>query len=129
MKQKIQSLLLPFYFGSINSEQRTVVERELLVDTEFLIDYLDLKREIEFAEPIPNGPSVALWSSLQRKMQMQTSRKYVWTFGIGIAAVAAALIFVFIFRPTAEIESYPRTTGLKILFDANSELPASSNVL
>ena len=46
MTSKIQRLLLPFYFGAIKEDERLLVEKELLTDSEILVDYLDLKRTL-----------------------------------------------------------------------------------
>jgi hypothetical protein len=123
---KTKGLLLPFYFGSLNDQERIEVERALLTDLETLTDYLDLKRRLE-ASPLPaSRPSRSLWERLMPRTQKQ-KRLYL-SLSVG-AALAAGLAIAFI------LHSRPKSTELmpppvtRILFDSSSELPASSSVL
>ena len=123
LNSKIKDLLLPFYFGSIAETERIKVERELLTDTEVLVDFLDLKRSLEAAETIPNGPSVNLWTKLSQHSKFQ--KKAIWTLSFG-AGLAAAIALVFVFNKTSD---FSKTKGQEILFDSSSELPVNSSVL
>ena len=128
MNSKIKSLLLPFYFGAISESERIVVERELLADSEVLVDFLDLKRSIEVAEPIPCGPSFGLWTRLSRHSKFQ--KKAIWTLSFGAGLVAASvLVFLFFKSPLFFEHGSSKAKGQEILFDSNSELSTSSNVL
>lgn len=127
MNQKIKSLLLSFHFGAIEDKDRTLVERELLTDSEVLVDYLDLKRNLESAESIPQAPSRSVWLKLQ--MQVQAKKKIIIPISFG-AAVAASVLAAFIFfhQPSQEIKTQNQSTE-EILFDTRTELPANSSVL
>ncbi len=127
MNQNIKALLLPFHFGSIEDNDRTLVERELLIDTEVLVDYLDLKRNLEAAELIPHAPSKSVWAKLQERVQ--TKRQFIIPISFG-AAVAASVLAVFIFldQPSQKTKSQNQSGG-EILFDSRTELPANSSVL
>jgi hypothetical protein len=118
-----KTLLLPFYFGSVNEEQRLAVERELLADPEALLDYLDLKRKIEAAQDI-SGPTPQLWARLNQKIRPY--RKTVFSISVG-AAIAASLLLVWLFlAKPAELQN---ETGPELLFDSNYEHSLSSGVL
>ena len=124
MKTKIQQWLMPFYFGSIDDEKRLIVERELLTDPEILVDYFDLKRKIESAEEIPNGPSQKLWYKLKQKLEPR--QKVIYSLSLGLAAVGLLFFAILLFK----MEKLEQSTSQgEILFDLNRELPASSNVL
>lgn len=125
MKPNTKKLLLPFYFGSIEHEDRLSVERDLLTDTEVLVDYLDLKRKIEAAEEIPSAPSLKIWHRLQAQMP---SQRTLLKFSLGAAAIACLILLsVIYFRP---ISDNPDGSSHKsFLFDSNSELSANSHVL
>jgi hypothetical protein len=125
MKPSLNRLLLPFYFGTIEERNRLLVERELLSDSEMLIDYLDLKRTIESAEPIPTlSPKV--WYQL--KDRVKDRKKVLLPFSIGMAFVMILLIFSMVHLKNENREAKTSIEN-EILFDSNSELPASSSVL
>jgi hypothetical protein len=117
---KTHELLIPFYFGSLEEENRLAVERDLLEDPEILVEYLDLKRSIEAAQTVPQMPSQKLWGRLEKNLT--TKKKWLYSLSLG-AAIAAALLLFFYAKP----ESQNHAT--EILFDASPELPASSGVL
>ncbi|MBI2521855.1 MAG: hypothetical protein HYV97_15675 [Bdellovibrio sp.] len=124
MKQKTRSRLLSFYFGSIDEKERLLVERELLIDSEYLVEFLDLKRALEEAREIPQYPSNTLWHKLQ--LQMPSKKKLFLSLGFSLAACIALLTIAF--ETTWNVEkgkNYPT----EVLFDSSSELPASSRVL
>ncbi|MBK9322705.1 MAG: hypothetical protein IPM97_07125 [Bdellovibrionaceae bacterium] len=127
MNQNIKSLLLPFHFGSIEDKDRTLVERELLTDSEILVDYLDLKRTLESAELLPHTPSKSVWLKLQERVQAKN--KFIIPISFG-AAIAASILAAFIFfhKPSQETKSTTQL-GEEILFDTRTELPANSSVL
>jgi hypothetical protein len=125
MNYKIRSLLLPFYFGSVSDEDRLIVERELLTDSEALVDFFDLKREMEAVQEVPQHPSNQLWRQLRARLKPR--RQLVRSFGLGFAACLLALAAIFL-RPRPETLSPPKTVN-EILFDASSELPVNLNVL
>ena len=75
MNSKIKSLLMPFYFGAIEENERVQVERELLADTEVLVDYLDLKRNLERAHEFNTLPSAQVWARFEERFV--TKRKLV----------------------------------------------------
>lgn len=126
MNQNIKSLLLPFHFGSIEDKDRTLVERELLTDSEILVDYLDLKRSLESAELLPQAPSRSVWYKLQERVQAKKKFIIPISFGAVAASVLAALIFFH--QPSPETKSQAQA-GEEILFDNRTELPANSSVL
>ena len=119
--------LLPFYFGSIDDQERLKIEQKMLVDPEVLLDYLDLKRQMESAALVPQQPSRALWNRLQPKL----SRRSRITIALGFAvAVAASIVLAFlILQKPAANETSGATMGEKILFDSDSEHFSHSNVL
>lgn len=127
MKHPNKSRLLPFYFGSLTDDDRLAIERELLTDEEVLLDYFDLKRNIEAARMIPAGPSASLWSRLQPRLNMKT-RTFI-SISIG-AAIAAGLAVTFFLRSNVEITKQPQNISVdRILFDSSSEQSVSSGVL
>ncbi len=125
MKNKIQTWLIPFYFGAIEDEKRLIVERELLSDPEILVDYFDLKRKIESAKEIPNGPSQQLWYKLNQGFQ--PCKKIIYSLSFGLAAVGLLFFAILLFKGN-KTEQMPTNQG-EILFDLNRELPANSSVL
>ncbi|OFZ18654.1 MAG: hypothetical protein A2Z20_04800 [Bdellovibrionales bacterium RBG_16_40_8] len=127
MNPNIKSLLLPFHFGSIEDKDRTLVERELLTDSEVLVDYLDLKRNLESAELIPHSPSRSVWIKLQERVKAK--KKFIIPISFG-AAVAASVVAAFIFyhQPSQDTKSQTQS-GEELLFDTRTELPANSSVL
>jgi len=125
MNDNLKKRLLLFYFGAIEEEDRILVERELLTDTESLVDYLDLKRSLEAAEEIPSYPSPLLWN----KLQFHLSPRKKLFFSLSIGALAASLIvFSIYFYKSNELDS-SRVHQNQILFDSSRELPVNSNVL
>ncbi len=127
MNQNIKSLLLPFHFGSIEDKDRIFVERELLTDSEVLVDYLDLKRNLESAELIPEAPSHSVWLKLQQRVQAK--KKFIIPISFG-AAVAASVLAAFIFFHQPPQETRPKNQASEeVLFDTRTELPANSSVL
>lgn len=128
MKKNIKSFLLPFYFGSVNEDERLKVERELLIDTSLLTEFLDLKREIESAEAIPSGPSYSVWYSIKSKL-IAKKKVIIPAFGVAVfASIIAILIFVDL-NSTVPNKHEPAKGRTELIFDSSSELPASSNVL
>lgn len=126
MKSKIGKLLLPFYFGSISESDRLQVERELLLDTEVLVDFLDLKRNLECEPLCTPAPSAQVWSRLSIRAKLQKRPKFFLSVGL---AVAASLIIFFIYW-AGDNSSAPTSSSInQFLFDSSSELPANSNVL
>lgn len=124
MNLKLKKLLIPFYFGSIEDGNRLLVERELLTDAEMLIDYLDLKRKLEAAVELPQAPSLTLWNKLQE--QIEPRKKMIFSISLGTLLVASIVLF-FVFK-SEQIDQSPSMRA-EILFDSNSEHPASSIVL
>jgi len=126
MNYKVKSLLVPFYFGSIEEAQRLEVERELLIDTEILVDYLDIKRKMEAAQEVPQFPSRKLWQKLSK--QISERKRVLISFSVGLAVAASLLLCtVFIFK--SKQVDLPQSQKREVLFDTSRELPASSNVL
>lgn len=119
-----KEMLLPFYFGSVNEEQRLLIERELLTDEEVLVDYLDLKRSIEGSKLLQQEPSASLWEKLKPKEK----KKFYISLAIG-SAVAAGLVALILFKSSTKPEESAPMPVTNILFDSSSELPASSGVL
>ena len=127
MNAKVKSLLLPFYFGSIKDDERTIIERELLTDSEILLDYLDIKRTIEHAELIPNSPSLEVWKNM--RLKSASRRKLFLTLSLGAAAALVMVVTLVLFKkqlPEPVLEAPVRN---EILFDSMSEPYSSSNVL
>ena len=125
-KVTIQSLLLPFYFGAIKDQDRIIVERELLTDSEVLVDYLDLKRNIEAAEEFPRVPSKVLWFRLKKYIEPKKKTVFSVTFG---AVIAAAVLICWVFLTKSKYDFEPNLKSNEILFDSRNELPVNSNVL
>jgi hypothetical protein len=118
--------LLRFYFGSIEDSTRLRVERDLLMDSELLVNYFDLKRKLEAAADVPTMPSWSVWQRLQRHVKERPAPNRILAFGLGVAASVIFLVVTLAsFFPVSEIER----RAPQILIDVNSELPVSSNVL
>ncbi len=117
--------LLSFYFGSVSDEQRLTIEREMLTDQEVLLDYLDLKREVEGAAGVPIAPSPLVWQRLQAKMVVSKRAKISLLVGASVAAAITALLILL--QP--KVETAPALNGKAILFDSGSEQFGHSNVL
>ncbi len=115
-------VLLPFYFGTLDESSRLLVERELLTDPEILVEYLDLKRALESAAPVPQLSS-NLWSRL--RYHAKRPKPWLITFSVGAALAAGVFLFVLFFKERSVETRFPH----EILFDLNSELPASTHVL
>jgi hypothetical protein len=126
MNPEIKKIMLSFYFGSVNEEERLLIERELLTDSEVLVDYLDIKRKLEAANILDSQPSQSLWHKMKPKNPVQ--RKVWISFSVG-AAVAAGLVLFFIFQTAPDQIEMPQPSAHRVLFDSSSELPASSGVL
>ncbi len=110
-----------FYFGALEESDRLKIEQELLTDTETLVEYLDLKRKIEFAKEIPAMPSPSLWRRLQAEIKPR--RKLILSLSLAAGLAASVLIAAMFLSNKTE------TTSTPLLFDSTSELSASSNVL
>jgi hypothetical protein len=128
MRPEVQKLLTPFYFGAISEADRLRIEQELLIDSEVLVDYLDLKRQIEAAPEIPPEPSPALWRRL--KAEIKPRRKLIFTlsFAAGLAAASLFIAMMFFSKPQSE----PKASGgggQQVLFDSSGEPSSGSNVL
>lgn len=114
-----------FHFGKINSQQRLNIERELLTDPEFLVDYLDLKRTLEGAEPVPQGPKYDFLESFRSASPRQKKLLVSVSMGALVAACLALLLSSLIYSA----KPHPSPQGKTILIDSKSELSASSIVL
>jgi ferric-dicitrate binding protein FerR (iron transport regulator) len=135
--------LLSFYLGADSESERLRTERLLLADPEALLAYFELKRQIEKAKHLELQPSAALWARLERATSPTytiKSRRTTWAVALG-GAVAACAAFIVLtqlssiqkatrqgpqqsYHPSFEATHYD-----KVIFDSNSELSASSNVL
>ncbi len=121
-----ETRLLSFHFGAIEEEERLAIERELLVDSERLLDYFDLKRQLEAAGAVPSGPSSALWGRLVPHAVRH--RRVLISFSVG-AAIAAGIAAHLLLQPNRELNNYEPPKINRVLFDASAELPASAGVL
>jgi hypothetical protein len=123
--------LLQFHFGSIDDHSRLALERELLSDTETLLDYLDLKRSLEAAVPIPQHPPERLWRRLSARLE---GRSKVLTLSFGLALAASLLLCLFLFNrprsaPPLSTSTQADAPAHGILIDAPHEPSADSGVL
>lgn len=125
MNAELKKLLLPFYFGSVSEKERLLMEQQLLIDSEVLVEYLDLKRNLESAESFKPAPSVNLRAKLLQHPLF--NRKKVWWWSLAAAAVVVLIILVNIKQPASQ--KGPAVTTSENLIDTNSELPVSSGVL
>lgn len=125
-KHPINSYLLPFYFGSIEDSDRLMIEKELLTNPDILLDFFDLKREIEAAQLIPQKPSYKVWDRLKKNIPPQKSYFLKLSLGMGIALIILCMSLFFIKSKDKNILTKMPN---EIIFDSNNELPASSNVL
>jgi hypothetical protein len=126
MNSQVKKQLLDFHFGSVSETDRLLIEQELLLDSEMLVDYLDLKRQVEAAYVIPPQPSLGLWEKMKPKTQAQ--RRTWISLSVG-AALAAGLALFFAFHPVPQEIDLTQPTANNALFDSSSELPVSSGVL
>lgn len=124
--KKQSDLLLPYYFGSISESDRLEVEQALLVDTEYLLNYLDLKRQLELAPLTHQAPSSRVYLNLRD--QVRSKKKFFIPFAL-TASVGAALIFgwTFVRHPSSTQPSHNQSS--EIYFDTPGELSVSSSVL
>lgn len=118
--------LLEFYFGGLEEPIRLQIERELLEDSEVLLDFLDLKRRVESAATIPATPSSFTKSKI---LTVARKNRKPWIFATA-TAVAAALIlaFSFLLTPNKVEDSLPKTQH-PILFDSGAEHFSASSVM
>ena len=122
MKTQTRNSLVEFYFGTMEETRRLQIEKELLLDPEMLLDYLDLKRELESAAPVPHGPSPFLWRRLQ-----PLTKKRKWQLAGFTALIAASFACLYIFASYKGQSSTPNNSGL--LFDSSPEHSFASDVL
>lgn len=127
------NLLEHFYHGNLSEEDRLEIERQLLIDPEFLLDYLDLKRQHEAALKMPQKAPHQVWVYLSQRW---APPKKLW-LPLGLASLASSLFVFFIFFKDdfpvvtpAKLHS-DRQTEMKspILIDSSSQVPMSSGVL
>jgi len=119
--------LLSFYLGSVDDNRRLYVEQELLTDPAVLLDYLDLKRELEGATPVPSTPSPAVWQKL--KSQIPSSRRTQLSLLWGVSVAAAAAVLFLVFSNITTVESKHALDLDNHLFDSGREQFSHSNVL
>lgn len=115
--------LTSFYFGALDEKDRLDVERELLSDPELLLDYLELKRSVEAAAPVPQTPSASFRRRLQAALPPRRRRVLQWAAG----AAAALLLLWSAFHFSDHETDEPFRNG--VLFDRGGEHSPVSNVL
>lgn len=115
----MKSTLTAFYFGSLPEIDRLAIEKQMLCDPEVLLDYLDLKREMEAAELIPSVPSNNLRSRLLSRLAVSKRVRYTLVLGLALAAIAVLIFFC----------NHLRTEADGTLFDSGGEQFSHSNVL
>lgn len=118
--------LQAFYLGTLTEADRLEVERDLLVDSELLLDFFELKRESENVRPVPSGPSPQLWQKLVRT---RPSRRQALWLSAAAGAAAATLALFWSLQQNAAVENLPAPLQTKVIFDSSAELPVTSNVL
>ena len=116
--------LLPFYFGTLHEAERLELERDMLIDPALLLDFLDLKRELEGAPEVPSAPSPQVWHRLSARLPKSRPARLAWAAGL-TALAAAAWVFFAQPRPTRA----PVAPEHGILFDSGREQFSHSNVL
>lgn len=116
--------LIHFYFGAIEADARLSVERDLLSDPEFLLDYFDLKRQIEAAEAVPEFSAEGVLIRLRNRIR--PPRRLVLASLVG--ALAASFLLVWYFGMLKPVLQTGVDGPKKTLFDARGELSASSGV-
>jgi len=126
MNLETERLLTPFHFGAVSDAERLLVERELLIDSEVLTNYLDLKRQLELAAEIPPEPSPALYRRLQAQIKPRRKLILALSFAAGLAAAGIAVATVFFAEPETKTR---QTNSSPILYDSGGELSAGTNVL
>jgi hypothetical protein len=112
-----------FYFGNLEDSRRLQIEKGLLQDPELLLDYLDIKREIEDAALIPQQPSPFLWRRLQPLVKKRT---FYVTAVAGL--IAATLVCMYIIY-SSNVENTSLISDSGILFDSGAEHSITSDVL
>ena len=126
MNNYFKKLLLPFYFGSINDQDRLAIEQEMLCNEELLVDYFDLKRTIEIASSVPQLPSPSVFISLKALLP---KHKKTWiNLSIG-AAIAASILLFYTFKITDETYELKSPSAHRKIYDSSSELFLNSTVL
>ena len=121
--------LRSFYLGKSSEEERLQIEQQLLVDPVVLLDFLDLKRQLEGAETIPQKPSDFLWRKLSPAFS--TPKRKAIAIGFSLLAAASICFFAFsmLIKPKLVVDSDSgASSGKRILFDSNFEQPVSSGV-
>lgn len=117
--------LLPFYFGTLGAEERLELEREMLTDPVLLLDYLDLKRELEAAPAVPAEPSPLVWQRLKNHLPQSRRYRFAWIAGLTALAAAAWLFFALPQKSPSASPAQEKGT----LFDSGREQFGHSNVL
>ena len=127
MKTDPRARLLPFYFGTLGESERLQTERLLLEAPDALLDYFDLKREIEAAEIIPAQPPARVWRRLSESVRRSPRRTFITVaFGLAVAASVAFCLFFFA-KPKHTNATHSDTQ--EILFDPGRDLSGNSGVL
>ncbi|MNJ96718.1 hypothetical protein D3C87_144490 [compost metagenome] len=123
MKDRNKNSLVEFYFGTLEDSQRLQIEKDLLLDPEMLLDYLDIKREIENAALIPQQPSPFLWRRLQPLVK---KKSFYLTVAAGLIAASLACFYLI---HTSKVEENSLINDSGILFDSGAEHSFTSDVL
>lgn len=122
----IDPSLLDFYHGSLTESERLEIERKMLSDPIHLLDFLDLKRELDGAAKVPETPSAYLWHRLAKKIP--TSRRAQISLVVGLT-FACLLWLSFTLWPKQTFVSDSSTNESRTLFDSGHEQPGLSDVL
>lgn len=123
--------LFKFYLGSLDDDERTEVEDDLLGSKETLTEYIALKRTFEMDETILE-PSRAFQQRLRRMAQQKFVRERQSFFKIWIPVGAFALVVLVVFgvfkmKAVAPTQSVQGSSGIS--FDSSGEAPVSLSVL
>ena len=119
--------LTEFHFGTLSERERLVIERQMLLDPELLVNYFDLKRELEFAPSVPQEPSADLWRRL--RAQVRSKPKFFLAISLLTAFASLAVVLVMSARLFPENAASPEMKDKSILFDSKSELSTTAGVL
>lgn len=112
--------LLEFYYGVVDEKLRLELEQKMLTDQEWVLDFLDLKRELEAATVFPNDPPTELW---QRLFQRLSAPRRHW-LGLSIGGAAAASIVVALLIVSKQA---PPTNAVSVISNKSAVLDLSSH--
>jgi hypothetical protein len=127
MKNTKCEQLLEFYYGVVDENSRLTLEQKMLTDQEWVLDFLDLKRELEASTVFPNDPPIELWQRLSHRMS--APRRHWLKLSIGGAIAASILVAILmVSKQTPPINAVSTISNKSIVLDLSSRTYGNLNV-